>query len=155
MVPRSRPLSENVATDLPTSALVGSSPLPLVTLAPVSIETMTIASTAASDPALMYNVLGDRRRRGGLVVSDKDVDRHQHEERRQIRDRKVEEPHRLADVGLVDARVSIETCGVEREQSPEHGRRHGVDDTEVRGRSDQYRQRPHQHGVNQYLQGRV
>src|ERR1700722_1862781 len=105
MVPRWRPLKENVATDFPTSALVGSSPLPLVTWAPLKIDTTTIARAAASDPAPMYNVLVDGRRRGGLVVSDKYVDRHQHEERRQVRDREVEQPHRLAHVGLVDARV--------------------------------------------------
>ena len=80
--------------------------------------------------------------RGGLVVSDKDVDRHQDEECREVRDGEVEEPHRLADVGLVGPGVSVQPRGVEREESPEHRRRHGVDHAEVRGRTDQDRRAP-------------
>src|SRR5665811_2417372 len=80
-----------------------------VTVPPVSNDTTTMSAIAIAVPMpIDTNIIGDGRPRGDLVVSDKNVDRHQDEECRKIRDGEVEQSHRLCDVGLIDQRVSIE-----------------------------------------------
>jgi hypothetical protein len=82
-----------------------------------------MAITAITMPMAIDSRFFRDEGRSGLVVSDKDVNRHQNEECRQVRDGEMEQTHRLTDLGRVGQRVSVESRGVKREQTAQHRRR--------------------------------
>src|SRR5487761_2168680 len=107
-----------------------------LTFPPVRIDTTTISAMAIAAPMPREtNIMGDGwprpGRETGSVVSDKDINRHEDKEGRQVRNGEVKETHRLGDVGLVLSRVAIEAQGVEGAHGAQFRRREGVDPPQV------------------------